>query len=106
MKQRSTICLRQLYSPRFANLRLVLLPTMNSSEIQVFWVEPFLVTPALVTVKVSILLFYKRIFSLPAFKMVCNIMIAIVSLWGLSNLIVRVARPTKVRQTAYRDRFN
>ncbi|MCJ1245732.1 hypothetical protein MMC30_002936 [Trapelia coarctata] len=65
---------------------------LSSAEwfVKILWVEPFLVTPALALVKISILLFYKRIFVTPSFRLACDVMIGIVSAWGATNLIAQL----------------
>jgi len=64
--------------------------------VKMLWVEPFLVSPALALVKISILLFYKRIFDVvKRLHIACNIMITIIILWAVAILIVQftMARP-------------
>ena len=39
-------------------------------------------------IKVSFILFYKRIFVSPRFRLVCNIMIAVITGWAVALFIV------------------
>jgi len=64
--------------------------------VKILWCDPFIANPALGLVKISILLFYKRIFRvLKAFHMACNFMITIIVLWVLTTIIIQLtmARP-------------
>ena len=50
---------------------------------QGLWIEALLLEVCLATVKISILCFYKRIFSIPRFVIAANIGIAIIATWGV-----------------------
>ncbi|KAK5999070.1 hypothetical protein PT974_01458 [Cladobotryum mycophilum] len=52
-------------------------------SIQLIWLSSCLVQWPLFTVKISILLFYKRIFSTPIFRICVWIAISVVTVWGL-----------------------
>lgn len=55
---------------------------------QIIYADAFLVFTALAIVKVSILLFYKRVFPLQGFFLAANIMIGITIAWFTGSIFV------------------
>lgn len=63
--------------------------------LKIFFVEPLLEFPGLSFVRISVLLFYRRIFSTPTFNRICIFFMVVVALWGLAGVITQLnsARP-------------
>ena len=55
---------------------------------QSLWIQAIFLQVCLATVKISILTFYKRIFSVPKFVRAANIGITIIALWGVIYFFV------------------
>lgn len=58
------------------------------TAIQTLWIEGFPLVASLAFVKVAILLFYKRIFETPKFKLAVWIYIGILVAWAIAICVV------------------
>lgn len=52
------------------------------------YIEPFLVNPTLALTKLSIMLFYNKIFVTKKFHLACYTMMGVVCLWCLATVLV------------------
>lgn len=52
------------------------------------WVQEVIITPAVGLVKICVCLFYKRIFTVPRFKMAANIVIVVTVCWTIAFTVV------------------
>ncbi|KAJ5636927.1 uncharacterized protein N7484_010240 [Penicillium longicatenatum] len=68
------------------------LSALDASRVflRALWIEIFPLITSLVLVKVSILLFYQRIFVTPWFQLAVRIYIAILVMWGIACLIAQL----------------
>ena len=55
---------------------------------QCLWIEGFPLSISLATIKISILLLYKRIFFTKRFRLACNIMSGILAAWATAAVFV------------------
>ncbi|PVH97417.1 hypothetical protein DM02DRAFT_597681 [Periconia macrospinosa] len=66
------------------------------SSAKCVWSTTLLMNVALAVVKISVLLFYKRIFVTPRFAIVCWIAIALVGSWGIITTILHVVQSNPI----------
>jgi hypothetical protein len=57
---------------------------------KVLFIQPTIMMFNLTTIKISILFFYKRIFTTPRFFLVANILIATIAMWGIASILAQV----------------
>lgn len=58
---------------------------------QCLWIEGFPLVFSLAFVKIAVLLFYVRIFTLPGFKLAVHIYVAVLSAWCFAMMIVSLS---------------
>lgn len=66
------------------------------------WVEVFLLLASLVLVRISILLFYRRIFATPWFEFAVWVFVVVLVSWGIACIIVwpgTLTRPWEEKRT-------
>ena len=59
-------------------------------EAQLLYVQSILIIFSLTTIKIAVLLFYKRIFSMGVFPTIANIATVAVAVWGIVYMTVRL----------------
>ncbi|KAH8597081.1 hypothetical protein B0O99DRAFT_85469 [Bisporella sp. PMI_857] len=77
------------------------IPTMSPETWVIYgkmlFIQPTIMFFDLATIKISVLFFYKRIFTTDKFLITANIMIAIVAMWGIASVLCQIFEQWPVR---------
>jgi len=63
---------------------------LMQNGMKILFIQPILLMFDLATTKISVLLFYRRIFITKRFTLVANILLAVVTMWGIASILVSI----------------